>query len=54
MQQPSCPLPRCAAGEWQSLTGDAEPAAPSTAPLFVSWDWKAHLQKKARLAVSGG
>ena len=41
-----------AAGEWRPLAGGAEPAAGP--PLFVSWDWKAHLQKKARLAASGG
>jgi hypothetical protein len=44
------------AGEWQLLAASEEggPAGAQPAPLFVSWDWKAHLQKKARLAVSGG
>lgn len=42
------------AGEWEVLAGEVQPAPAAAAPLFVSWDWKAHLQKKARLAVSGG
>lgn len=45
-----------AEGKWQALAAGAEPAqagAPA-APLFVSWDWKARLHSKARLAVSGG